>query len=78
MASGVVVASLVSDGKFSVVTSMHGRGVRDVDCHRSNLPHGGDFRAGMLLLAGLSLGLTVMLWQLCRQLRRRPGIASPA
>lgn len=37
----------------------------------------GDFRAGMLLLAGLSLGLTVMLWQLCRQLLRRPGSALP-
>lgn len=38
----------------------------------------GDFRAGLLLLAGLSLGLTLMLWQLCRQLRRAPGIAALA
>ena len=35
----------------------------------------GDYRAGLLLLAGLSLGLTLMLWQLCKQLRRRPEIA---
>ena len=38
----------------------------------------GDFRAGLLLLAGLSLGLTLMLWQLCRQLRRGPEIALAA
>ena len=38
----------------------------------------GDFRAGLLLLAGLSLGLTAMLWQLCRQLRHQPKIAQPA
>ena len=38
----------------------------------------GDFRAGLLLLAGLSLGLTLMLWQLCRQLRRRPVAALAA
>jgi ACS family tartrate transporter-like MFS transporter len=32
----------------------------------------GDFRAGLLMLAGLALGLTLMDWQLCRQLQRRP------
>ncbi|QGN55996.1 MFS transporter [Novosphingobium sp. Gsoil 351] len=38
----------------------------------------GDFRAGLLLLTGLALGLTLMLWQLCRQLRRGLATALPA
>ncbi|MFC4294728.1 MFS transporter [Novosphingobium tardum] len=38
----------------------------------------GDFRAGLLLLAALALGLNLMLWQLCRQLRSRPELALAA